>query len=223
MTTKKVCIIGAGLSGLLACKYILAKGFHPMVFEANSYFPWPSSVTEDFPDQEQVMKYIIDYANHFDLLKYINFNTKVLGIEYEGVRADEMQAWHLWCGTGEPFNSKGKWKVSVLNAHKDTTELAVLGFSEGISNLYNSEMRSRWIAELLDGTFQLPSIEEMKKDVREWKEYMKKYAGQQYYKRTCIAGLNIHYNDLLCKDMGLNPRRKKGVFAELFEPYGPMD
>ncbi|OMO92027.1 Dimethylaniline monooxygenase, N-oxide-forming [Corchorus olitorius] len=101
-------------------------------------------------------------------------------------------------------------------------QLAVLGFSESISNLYTSEMRCRWLAELLDGTFKLPSIKEMEKDVAKWDEYLKTYSGK-YYRRKCIGALHIWYNDQLCKDMGWNPKRKKGFFAELFEPYGPLD
>ncbi|KAH0978121.1 hypothetical protein GBA52_027840 [Prunus armeniaca] len=135
---KKVAIIGAGTSGLLACKYTLSKGFQPIVFESASTiggvwtktiettrlqtpreayrfsdFPWPSSVTEDFPNQHQVLDYIKSYAHHFDLLKHLKFNTKVCGIEYEGPSEDEMQAWSLWGGSGEPFSSKGKWKVVI--------------------------------------------------------------------------------------------------------------
>ncbi|XP_061355733.1 probable flavin-containing monooxygenase 1 [Gastrolobium bilobum] len=511
----QVGIIGAGISGLLACKYIREKGFHPIVFEAKSSiggvwtktldttklqtpksvyqfsdFPWPSSVTQEFPDHDEILNYITAYAHHFDLLNHINFNSQVLSIEYHGPPLQEMQAWHLWGGTGQPFTSKGKWTLSVKNTQNDSTEvytvdfvilcigrfsevpnipefppnngpeifggkvihsmdyasmdcqtatefvkgkqvtvvglqksaldiamecsavngveypcrvlyrtehwnvpdylpwgiplgylylnrfselmvhkphegfllsliatllsplrwafskfveshitrklgltrfgmvpshsfhqeinsclissvpekfydkveegsitlkkatgfwfckegvvvdgeasslsetdlvilatgfrgdkklkdifvsstfqdliagspnstiplyrecihpqipqLAVIGFSESISNLYTSEMRCRWVAELLDGTFQVPNIEEMKKDVENWEEYMKKYSGR-YYKRSCIGALHIWYNDQLCKDMGWNPRRKKGLLAELFQPYGPLD
>ncbi|XVE67292.1 hypothetical protein DITRI_Ditri08aG0148900 [Diplodiscus trichospermus] len=575
---RQVAIIGAGISGLLACKYTLSKGFHPIVFESQSSiggvwtktfettklqtpkpryqfsdFPWPSTVTEDFPNQRQVLDYVESYAKHFDLLRHIMFNTKVSGIEYEGFQ-DEIKAWSLWGGTGEPFSSKGKWKVIVeglkipsteiyqvdfvivcvgrfsglpnipefppnkgpeafhgkvihsmdyaamdnekaaefikgkrvivvgfqksaldiamecsaangvenpctvfyrtprwnlphclpwgfslaymyfsrfsqLMVHKpdegplldllatilaplrwacskfvetnvkrklrlskhgmvpehsfhkeisscsistvpekfydrveegkiklkkassfsfchngvlvegETTpieadlvilatgfkgekklkdiflsqtfqnaitgspddtfplyrlivffpflrestyldefsllgytnnlswqwckifkwiewlisflplksispakkknefsfsglireciqpripQLAVIGFSDSISNLFASEMRCRWLAELLDGTFKLPSIKEMEKDVTKWDEYLKRYS-DEYYRRKCIAALHIWYYDQLCKDMGWNPRRKKGFFAELFEPYGPLD
>ncbi|XP_057718730.1 probable flavin-containing monooxygenase 1 [Arachis stenosperma] len=514
---KQVGIIGAGISGLIACKYIKAKGFHPIVFEATntiggvwtktlnstilqtpkvmyqfSDFPWPSSVTQDFPDHNEVLDYIKEYAQHFDLIKHIKFNTRVEGIEYQGPSMEEIQAWHLWNGTGEAFSTRGKWKVSVtdtqnglnsievytldfvilcigrfsdvpnipefpsekgpevfggqvihsmeyasmdsqtatefikgkqvtvvgfqksaldtamecstvngvdhpcrvlyktehwnlpdylpwgiplaylylnrfaeLMVHKpgesfflslvatvlaplrwvfskfveshidrklglsevgmvpshsfhreinnclistvpdnffdkvkegsivlkkaprfwfskegvvidgeeasplktdlvilatgfkgdiklrnifvsptfqnlilgspnstvplyreciqpEIPQVAVIGFSESAANLYTSEMRCRWVAELVDGRFKLPSIEEMKKDIRKWDEYMKKYSGN-YYRRSCIAALHIWYNDQLCKDMGWNHRRKKGIFSELFQPYGPLD
>ena len=88
--------------------------------------------------------------------------------------------------------------------------------------MQTSEIRCRWLAELLDGTFKLPSIKEMDEYVAEWDKYMKRYS-DKYYRRSCIGAIQIWYNDQLCKDMGWNPRRKKGFIAELFEPYGPTD
>ncbi|KAL5856239.1 hypothetical protein ACOSQ4_006041 [Xanthoceras sorbifolium] len=517
---KQIGIIGAGISGLLACKYMLSKGFDPVVFEARSGvggqwiktiettklqsprlwyqfsdFPWPSSVTEDFPTQHQVFDYIQSYAQHFDLIKHIRFNTKVVGIEYDhhhqGLPDDELEmlrSWSLWNGDGQPFQGEGKWKVfiedtlnnskevhnvdfmilcvgrfsgvpntpefppkkgpeafhgkvihsmdyaamdyqsaanfikgkrvtvvgfrksaldiamecSIANGlenpcrvlyqsehwnvpdyhpwgfplaflyfnrfsellvlkpgqgfldtllatmlsplrwgfskfvesyinkkhqlakygmvpkhsflqeissctpaivpekfydkveegsiilkksqsfnfckegilldggeeatttplktdlvilatgfrgdkklkdifvsqtfqdfmagspsetlplyreiiHSRIPQLAVIGFSESFSNLYTSEMRVRWLAELLDGTFKLPSIKEMENDIMEWDRYMKRYSGR-FYRRSCIGALHIWYNDQLCKDMGWNPKRKNGFFAGLFEP-----
>lgn len=512
---RKVAIIGAGISGLLACKYALSKGYRPIVFEAQSGiggvwtktveitklqtpkpayqfsdFPWPDCVTEVFPDQNQVLEYLESYARHFDLLHHIRFNTKVVSIDYEGASSEVQQAWALWGGTGEPFDSKGgKWNViiqdtkslssevfefdfviicvgrfsgipnipefpqgkgsevfqgkvihsmdyaamdyasakelvrgkrvvvvglqksaldiamecstsngvdnpctviyrtehwnipdyqpwgvplaylylnrfSELSIHKPgeglllsllatllspvrwasskfvesyvkrklnlakfgmvpkhsflqelssclistvpddfynrvekgsirlkkassfgfcregilidgeteilktdlvilgtgfkgveklrdifvsptfqdlvvgspnktvplyrecihprIPQLAVIGFSESVANLYTSEIRCRWLAELLDGTFKLPSIKEMEKDIDKWDAYMKQYSDKNY-RRSCIGALHIWYNDQLCKDMGWNPKRKKGWFAELFEPYGPTD
>ncbi|MCD7466324.1 hypothetical protein HAX54_002928 [Datura stramonium] len=98
------------------------------------------------------------------------------------------------------------------------------GFSkeESIANLYTSEIRCRWLAELLDGKFKLPSVKVMEKDITEWDKYKKRYS-KKYYRRSCIGALHIWHNDQLCKDMGWNPKRKKGLWAEWFEPYGPMD
>uniref|UniRef100_A0A803LG39 Flavin-containing monooxygenase n=1 Tax=Chenopodium quinoa TaxID=63459 RepID=A0A803LG39_CHEQI len=484
---RKVGIIGAGISGLLACKYALAKGYHPLVFESRNTiggvwtqtvettklqtpkplyqftdFAWPSSVETVFPDQNQVFDYLQSYANHFDLLKHIKFNTKVVSIKYEGPSDEEIQSWALWGGNNDPFGRfsdlpnipefpsdkgpevfdgkvmhsmdysaldyqsarnliKGKqvtvvgfqksaldiamecsvangvekpctvicrtphwnvpdyfpwgfplaylylnrfsellvhkpgeglllsllaslllplrWSISkfvesdikkkhrlkkfdmvpdhsflqemnsclistvpegfydnaekgsivlkrsqtfsfckdgvLLDNHAKTKEpikcdlvilatgykgdqklkdifsspkfqdyiigssnktvplyrecihpripqLAVIGFSESIANLYTSELRCKWLFELLDSKFKLPNIQKMEKDVLEWDKFKKRSSGK-YYRRSCIGALHIWYNDQLCKDMGLNPKRKKGAWAEMFEPYGPND
>ena len=151
MEKKQIGIIGAGISGLLACKYMLSKGFDPIVFEAKSDvggvwiktiastklqtpktmyqfsdFPWPSSVTENFPAQHKVFDYIQSYAQHFDLIKHIRFNTKVVGIEYEGLSDEEIQSYSLWNGNGQPFSFKGKWKVVVDNTENNSTEVCMV-------------------------------------------------------------------------------------------------
>ncbi|KAK4437563.1 putative flavin-containing monooxygenase 1 [Sesamum alatum] len=106
--------------------------------------------------------------------------------------------------------------------HPRIPQLAFIGVSESIANLFTSEMTCRWLAELLDGTFKLPSITEMEKDVCQWNNYMKQSLGESY-NRSCLGAAQIWYNDQLCKDMGWKPHRKKGPFRELFEPYGLMD
>ncbi|GFP98934.1 probable flavin-containing monooxygenase 1 [Phtheirospermum japonicum] len=107
--------------------------------------------------------------------------------------------------------------------HPRIPQLAVIGYSESLSNLFIFEMRSKWLAFFLDEAFQLPSIKEMERDIKSWDKYMKKYAGNGKFRRSCIGGAHIWYIDQLCKDIGINPRRKKGVLSEFFEPYGIED
>ncbi|KAF7849501.1 hypothetical protein BT93_L0706 [Corymbia citriodora subsp. variegata] len=139
---RRVAIIGAGTSGLVACKHLIEKGFDPVVFEAHgtiggvwsrtfestklqtpkqlyqfSDFPWPASVTETFPNHEQMMDYLHSYASHFGILQKIKFNCKVTGIDYvmESGNEQGMTDWKTWSGSGggRPFSSCGKWNVVV--------------------------------------------------------------------------------------------------------------
>jgi dimethylaniline monooxygenase (N-oxide forming) len=143
-----VAIIGAGISGLLACKYAIAKGFRPTVFEVQarvgglwnhtlestrlqtpkqnfqfSDFPWPSSVTDDFPLDTQLLDYLESYAQHFGLFPHIKFNSKVLGIDYMGESHEVMNSWDLWGGAGKAFSSNGKWNIKVQHAEEPSIKV----------------------------------------------------------------------------------------------------
>ena len=143
MEEKKVAIIGGGISGLLACKHLLEKGFKPLVFEAKSTiggvwsqtlrstklqtpksyyqftdFPWPSSVKETFPHNIQVMQYLTAYASHFNLLPYFKFNSNVLSIDHDDYHNDlddDHDVWVVWGDNGGSLhdNHAKKWKVRV--------------------------------------------------------------------------------------------------------------
>ncbi|XAR56230.1 Flavin-containing monooxygenase [Bertholletia excelsa] len=511
---RKVSIIGAGVSGLLACKYSLSKGYRPIVFEAKgniggvwtktlettklqttrpyyqfSDFPWPASITEEYPSQSKVFPYLESYARHFDLYQYIRFHRKVIGISFEGPSDKEMAAWTQWGGSADPFGSKGKWKIMFEDTHNFSTEvyevdfvficvgkfsdapnfpefppgegpevfngkvmhcidyfaldfeatkelvkgkqvtivgfqkyaldialecaevngpqnpctilyrrahwnlpdvlpwgiplgylffnrilgltlhkpgegfwlwllaillsplrwglvklvesyikrlhglekwgivpehsilddlsscvtsivpdgffeaveegsiilkkapsigfcrdgiyidgqekpvktnlvimatgfrgldklkhifvspafqdlllgesdrilplyrdciqpripqMAIIGFTESFSNLYTAEMRCKWVAELLDGKFKLPNIEQMEEDIGKWDRFQKENAGE-YFHKSCTGAIHVWSSDQICKDMGWNPKRKKGFFANYFEPYLPTD
>ncbi|PON73140.1 Flavin monooxygenase-like [Parasponia andersonii] len=105
----KVGIIGAGISGIAAAKQL--SNHSPVVFEATgsiggvwkhcsysctklqtprcdyefSDYPWPDRDNSTFPSHLQVLDYLYGYAKHFDVLKYIKFNSKVVQIRYVGL------------------------------------------------------------------------------------------------------------------------------------------
>ena len=40
-------------------------------------------------------------------------------------------------------------------------QLAVIGFTDSLSNLYTAEMISQWLVEFLDDTFKPPSVHQV--------------------------------------------------------------
>jgi dimethylaniline monooxygenase (N-oxide forming) len=106
--------------------------------------------------------------------------------------------------------------------HPRIPQLAIIGYDEGLSSILSNEMRCQWLAHLLNENIQLPTIREMEKDIKLWEDNMKQNT-KNFNSRSCIVTCGIWYNDQLCKDMKCNHLRKKNIFAELFEPYGPTD
>lgn len=139
VTEKDVCIIGAGMTGLCACKHLMQHGFKPTVLEARdcvggiwrhtcsitklqssrdgyqfSDFIWPEG-TPPNPHNEQVVDYLESYATHFHLKERIIFNCKV--IEIKSRLGGDAHVTGLWGGNGSAFagdDNGGKvWQVLV--------------------------------------------------------------------------------------------------------------
>ncbi len=119
----KICIIGAGPSGITAAKNLIEQGLTKFtVFEKNSNlggnwifdeknnhssiyetthiisskrmseyedFPMPDDYP-DYPSHKKLLKYFYDYVDHFDIKKFIKFNTTVLN-----VNPTEDKKWHV--------------------------------------------------------------------------------------------------------------------------------
>lgn len=153
---KRVAIIGAGPSGLAACKHALGKGFRPVVFESGeavsgvwnrtlsstklqtpaaafrfSDFPWPEEVTtapeEDFPRHDQVVAYMTAYARRFGVHDCVKFRSKVLAAEYVGSSEREVTAWERWSGNGEAFgDGSGEWHLTVQHFESEDTDVQLM-------------------------------------------------------------------------------------------------
>jgi cation diffusion facilitator CzcD-associated flavoprotein CzcO len=129
MNTKKVCVIGAGISGLVAAKTFLEDDFEVTVFEkkpslggvwekSRAYpyvktqnsrhtycftdYPMPEDYPE-WPNGEQVRRYLQSYADYFEVSERISFNTEVINISRK---------------TGE----NPTWVVSVKNGDRQVEE-----------------------------------------------------------------------------------------------------
>ncbi|KAK6941249.1 Flavin monooxygenase-like [Dillenia turbinata] len=138
LLVSKIGIIGAGISGIAAAKELRA--YKPFVFEATdsiggvwkhcsynstklqslrcdyefSDYPWPERDNMNFPSHLEILEYLHSYANHFDVMKLIHFNTKV--VEIRLVRDRET----IDYGTllpGQPV-----WKVAVKTNQSETLE-----------------------------------------------------------------------------------------------------
>ena len=99
--------------------------------------------------------------------------------------------------------------------------MAFVGYLESVSNLHTSELRSIWLARLVDEKFKLPSVEKMIEQTT--KEMAVTKRTTRFYKRHCISTFSINHSDEICEEMGWNSWRKKNWISEAFSPYGSQD
>lgn len=133
-TQKKICLIGAGPVGISAARALKAKGIAYDQFEATDKvggnwrhgvyrsahiisskrtteypdFPMPADYP-DFPSADQMLSYLEQYADHYELKKNILFNTKV-----EKVQPTDDSLWQVQLENGETRLYEG---VIACNGH----------------------------------------------------------------------------------------------------------
>lgn len=105
--------------------------------------------------------------------------------------------------------------------HPLIPNMAFVGYLESVSNLHSSELRSIWLARLIDNKFKLPSAEKMLEQTTKELEVMKDTT--RFYKRFCISTFSINHSDEICEEMGWTSWRKNTWLAEAFSPYGSRD
>ncbi|KAJ1418782.1 Flavin monooxygenase FMO [Sesbania bispinosa] len=139
ISVSKIGIIGGGVSGIAAAKQL--SHHNPIVFEASdsiggvwrhcSYnstklqshrrdyeftdFPWPDRDNSDYPTHLEILDYLHSYAQHFDVLKCMRFNSKVVEMRYVGNNGEASHYGSLL--PGQPV-----WEVAVHNTHSDTIQ-----------------------------------------------------------------------------------------------------
>ncbi|KAJ7979201.1 Flavin-containing monooxygenase [Quillaja saponaria] len=126
----------------------------------------------------------------------------------------------------DPFCSLLEYPSGVMPLYRGTIHplipsMAFVGYIESVSNLHSSELRSMWLARLVEGKFKLPSVEKMLSQTTEEMEVMKRTT--RFYKRHCISTFSINHSDEICEEMGWSSWRKKNWISEAFSPYGSQD
>ncbi|XP_075658459.1 putative flavin-containing monooxygenase 1 [Castanea sativa] len=146
----KVGVIGAGISGIAAAKQL--SGYSPVVFEATdsiggvwkhcsftstklqtprcdyefSDYPWPERDNSTFPSHVEILEYLHGYATHFDVLKFIKFNSRVIEIRYVGDRSTDNIQHKLSSKTSTEYGNllKGHpvWEVAIENNQSQTVQ-----------------------------------------------------------------------------------------------------
>ncbi|XP_022967191.1 probable flavin-containing monooxygenase 1 [Cucurbita maxima] len=139
----KIAIVGAGVSGVAAAKQLAHH--RPVVFESSdciggvwkhcSYastklqslrsdyefadFPWPDRDNINFPSHLEILEYLNSYVRHFDLLRFIRFNSKVVALRFIGG--------HVIDGNPDEFGpllpGHPVWEISVLDTQSNTIQL----------------------------------------------------------------------------------------------------
>ncbi len=110
--------------------------------------------------------------------------------------------------------------------HPELPGVAFVGYASTICSVVTYGLQARWLAELLKGTFRLPSPSEMLGTIEELKAWKRE---RMPFGRARAARLVVemqHYHDELLEDFGADPLRKTGFFAplkEVFAPYEPKD
>jgi dimethylaniline monooxygenase (N-oxide forming) len=150
MSTKKVAIIGAGRSGLVAAKYALENGLEPYVFDKSSQIgglwakdtaileglysnisiysmmfsdhPWPRG-SSIFASKQEVYEYLVSYAERFNVVKLIQLNTQVeRAVKTEG----------------------NQWELTFTNSVSNSTETMVFDFLVIASGLHHRPRHVRF-------------------------------------------------------------------------------
>lgn len=122
--------------------------------------------------------------------------------------------------------TKRRWRlynrcVPLSTARDKDRSLVILGQIHTTQTPTISEVQSLWAIAYLLGEVELPSEDKMVEEVAQWNAWTRKrYTGVgERYPYALFDW--ISYLDRLLNDIGVRSKRKAGLLADFFTPYGP--
>ncbi|KNC83865.1 hypothetical protein SARC_03890 [Sphaeroforma arctica JP610] len=112
--------------------------------------------------------------------------------------------------------------------------LAFIGNTATASNIATYGLQAEWLARKMDGKLvqtdaktgvdlNNPPVDVMVKGVDSHKAWAREWMPKTASRASLVLLHQIHYHDLLLKDMGLSTNLKSNVLAEYMMPYEPAD
>ena len=140
-------------------------------------------------------------------------------------------------GTASPNRPYNLYRFMIPPALIDDRSIAYIGMMQTTVTSLAAQTQALWLTAYLDGTLPLSRKDSSQRDASrlpfheeiQWDTALHSRFG----KWRCPAGFGnrypdfvfdaVPYLDQLLRDLGLEHRRKGGLLAEWFEPYGPAD
>ena len=110
--------------------------------------------------------------------------------------------------------------------HPDVPGLAFVGRASSFMSLTTFALQARWLAEVLSGTLEPPSNDEMKRAIKDQRAWKRSWMPAGPARSSTLLLHMSQYHDELLLDLGEDPLRKRGILGplkELFFPYVAQD
>merc|ERR1711972_1146665 len=92
------------------------------------------------------------------------------------------------------------------------------------NNILTQGIQALWLRRLFTGAVNLPAKQTMIDDIAKNQQWKRSWMPAKGDRAAILQLHKMKYHDQLCKDMGVNHRRKGyNVFAECFAPYSAAD
>merc|ERR1719188_1464594 len=92
------------------------------------------------------------------------------------------------------------------------------------NNILTQGLQALWLRRVLTGQMFLPSVEAMSQTIAKEQDWKRSWMPKKGDRAAILQLHKMAYHDQLCKDMGVNHRRKGwNLLAEAFAPYSAGD
>lgn len=105
----------------------------------------------------------------------------------------------------------------------ELANLAFIGWASTFSNSLTSHLGAVWLAHVLTGRVSLPSADAMRAEIADMKRWKRGFIPAMGCRGSMLQLHMWNFHDDLLRDMGVEPRRKRSLIAELLSDYSPAD